>query len=465
MTIGKYPKKVWFLMVVGAGALVLLVATLFTNFTEKQPDLSSTVALSLGSPDFAAAVESITHSRRLPVEGEIELFNDGTAFMNDLLGEIRAAEHSVTLTNYIFRDGTMTGSTFDAMTERARNGVEVRLLLDWKGSSDAPEDKLEALEQAGGKVETFRPFGFRYLTRIHRRTHVRAIVIDGEVGYTGGLAFDDEWFGDGVGPNRWRDLMFKYRGELARSTQDHFNALWRQTNGEILSGPGFLPTVSTSTDTSAVDATHGGGTEVTTTTAAAATRTDTVSGAPAGGSWFVGLFHNPVPDLSTDLQDLIWLSIRGASSHVLIATPYMTPDSDIREAIMDAARRGVRVEIVMPGPYTDAKPIQAATRAYYDELLEAGVRIFEYQPGRFHEKTITADGHWSIVGSANMDNRSATLNVENVFAIEDRRLAAALEAELELAKQRTVEITLENWHPNPLKSLYFNFARVFAKQY
>lgn len=161
----------------------------------------------------------------------------------------------------------------------------------------------------------------------------------------------------------------------------------------------------------------------------------------------------------------MWLAITGAQDRIAIATPYFTPDRDIREALMEAAQRGVGVELLMPGPYTDAKLIQAATRAYYEDLLTAGVRIFEYQPGRFHEKTLTADGHWSIVGSANMDNRSATLNVENVFFVEDHKLAAALEREFALGKGRANEVTLENFNPNPLQRLYYNAARIFAKQH
>jgi cardiolipin synthase len=467
-TVAKYPKKVWFLIVFALATIFLILATLFTNFTESHTDLSSTVPLPLGSPDFVTAVEAVTHGIRQPVEGEITVFNDGSLFLTDLLGEIRSAQGSITITNYIFRDGTMTGAIFDEMTAKARAGVEVRVLLDWKGSSKAPEDKLEALEEAGGKVETFRPLGFRYLTRIHRRTHIRAIVVDGRVGYTGGLAFDDEWLGTGVGENQWRDLMFKYGGALARATQDHFNALWRQTNGEILSGPDFYPSTL-------AHGPHGGAGGSPDTTRAADSAVVAGRGADSAvaagaaasgfGRFFVGLFHDPQPDLATDLQDLIWLSIVGASERVTIATPYMTPDIDVREAIMDAARRGVRVEVIMPGPYTDAKLIQAATRAYYDELLESGVRIFEYQPGRFHEKTVTVDGHWSIIGSANMDNRSATLNVENVFAVEDPVLAAALEAEAELSKESTVEITRAEWHPNLFQRAYFNLARLFAKQY
>jgi len=442
----------------------MVLATLFTSLTETDPDIASTVPLELGTPEFAAAVAGVTRSPGLPVDSEITLFNDGNEFLTDLLAEIAAAERSVTITNYIFEEGRMTGAIVDALTAAAGRGVEVRLLRDGNGAKHAPEDKLDALVAAGGRVETFRPLSFRSIMRFHKRNHVRAIVVDGLVGYTGGLAFDDDWLGQGMEPDQWRDAMFKYGGALARATQDQFNALWRQTDGEILTGPDFYPTAgaagaahhdaSARSENGAVDSTL--------------VAADSSVAAPAESepsSWFVPLFHSPVPDLSADLYDLIWLSITAARDHIYIATPYMVPDDDILDALMDAARRGVRVEVLMPGPYTDAKPIQAATRARYDELLEAGLSIFEYQPGRFHQKTLTVDGRWSLIGSANMDNRSAGLNVENVFAIEDRGLAAALEAEFALGKSLAKAITREGWDPNPLQILYHNAARVFAKQY
>ena len=467
----RHPKKLWFLSAVGAVTIVLVLAHLFTSFTERDPALSSTTPLELGTPDFAAAMESITRSPRQEVEGEIAIFNDGTAFLDDLLSEIGRAQRSVTITNYIFEEGRMTGAILDALTEAAARGVEVRLLRDGNGSKHAPEDKLNALVAAGGQATAFRPFGIRSFLRFHRRSHVRAIVVDGEIGYTGGLAFDDQWLGSGSEPEQWRDVMFKFGGSLARATQDQFNALWRQTDGEILSGPDFFPTAGAPLDVPSGDsagAHHGAparelSSADTTAELAAPGALTEVDGPPS--SWFVGLFHSPMPDLSSDLYDMMWLSIAAARDRILVATPYMVPVDDILDALMDAARRGVRVEVLMPGPYTDAKPIQAATRARYDDLLAAGIRIYEYQPGHFHEKTLTVDGRWSMIGSANMDNRSATLNVENVFGVEDPALAAALEQEFELAEAKSIEITAESWDPNPLERAWHNLARIFAKQY
>ena len=434
MELTNYPKTTLYLAIFALLIIVFILASLFTSFTEEDIDISSTSPILVGTPEFRTAVESVTNSTALPQDTGIILFTDGREFLTDLLKEIEGAENSITITNYIFQEGKMADETFDALTVAAERGVEVRLLLDAIGGHKANEEKLEALKDAGGKVEVFRPTTFRSLTRIHRRTHMRAIVIDGKIGYTGGLAFQDEWYGDGTSEKEWRDTMFKYDGRMARATQDLFNGLWRQTNGEILTGPKFYPPLNSP--------------EVT-----------------EQNTYFVSLFHSPSPDLSADLLDLIWLSITGAKDHIYLSTPYLTPDKEITTALKKAVERGVRVEIMVPGTYTDTKLIQSASRAHYEELLEAGVHIYEYQPGRFHEKSLVVDGHWSLIGSANMDNRSATLNVENVFGIEDKRIAKLLEEEFAHNKENAQEILLEEFRPNLFKRVYYHTLRLLSKQF
>jgi cardiolipin synthase len=276
------------------------------------------------------------------------------------------------------------------------------------------------------------------MTRLHRRTHVRAIAVDGSIGYVGGLAFQDEWLGEGLAPENWRDLMFKVRGTMASAVVDQFNSLWRQTDGEILAGEAFYPTEPAE---------------------------QTSSTSEGEGPWFVPLLHAPAPDISSDLLDLIWLTIAGARDHIYLATPYLTPPDEIVQALAEAVQRGVAVEVLVPGPYTDTKLVQSATRSYYQKLLDAGVRIYEYQPGRFHAKFLTADGEWSLIGSANMDNRSATLNVENVFGLEDKAFAATLEAEFATDRARAVEVTHTTFHPSPLKQAYYRLVALFTKQF
>ncbi len=409
-----------------------VVASLFTSLTEKNVDIRAYEIPQAGSKEFKRLAESITGGLALPIESEIEIFNNGNTFLNDLLREIEAAQNSVTITNYIFKEGVMASKIMDTLTEASARGVEVRLLLDAHGSSKVPEEKIETLKEAGGKVAVFRPKSFRNLTRIHRRSHVRAIVIDGQMGYVGGLAFDDTWLGDGKGEKEWRDLMFKFEGRLAQATQDQFNALWRQTDGEILTGEKFYPNLPPTAD---------------------------------GQHYFVSLLHTPAPDVSANLLDLIWLTINAAKDHIYLATPYLTPPEEIVEALKAAVERGVQVEIVVPGPHTDTKIIQSATRSYYERLLEAGVKIYEYQPGRFHTKFLTVDGHWSLIGSANMDNRSATLNVENIFGLESQPFAAKLEKEFKNNKAQAEERTQENFQPNLFKQAYYRTVSLFVRQF
>jgi len=310
----------------------------------------------------------------------------------------------------------------------------VRVLMDAYGASNAPEDEIEELKRAGAQIAEFRPISFRSLNRIHRRSHMRAIVIDGKIGYTGGLAFRDDWLSNGQEPDKWRDAMFKFDGHLARATQDHFNSIWRQTVGEILTGGAFYPPLPINAEI----------------------RPD---------SYFVSLFHSPAPDVSANLLDIIWLSITGAQEYIYLSTPYLTPQKEIIDALLSAVERGVRVEVIVPGPHVDSNIIKAASRAYYETLLDGGVKIYEYQPGLFHEKSLVVDGRWSLIGSANMDNRSATLNVENVFGIEDKEFGERLETHFLENKSLTMEVTRESWNPNVLKRGYYLLTTLFVKQF
>lgn len=428
------PRTVSILILIGLITIFFVLATLFTSLTEKSLNITSISSVKLGTADFRNAIESITGSTARPVDSDIEIFNDGSLFLADLIKEINSAKHSVTITNYIFYKGEMTNTLFDALSAKAKEGISVRLLMDAHGSSKAPDDKIKEMKDAGVKVEMFRPTNIRTLTRIYRRSHVRAIAIDGKVGYIGGVAFQDEWAGDGTSGKMWRDLMFKFHSSLAQATQDQFNGLWRSTTGEILNGKDFYPTLESIP-------------------------------LENPGPYFVSLLHTPAPDVSADLLDIIWLTINGAQDHIYLATAYLTPPREILEALEVAVKRGVTVELAVPGPNTDSKIIQSATRSYYEKLLGAGVHIYEYQPGRFHEKFITADGHWSLIGSANMDNRSAALNVENVFGIENQKLAQNLEKEFQFNKDNSKEILKEDWHPNIFKRVYYLTTTLFVKQF
>ncbi|MDB5194637.1 MAG: cls [Parcubacteria group bacterium] len=434
-----HPMLITTLIIIGVLAITLTVIVYFTSWSDVNVETRSSVPLAIGTSKFRTAVASVAGSPMLPLPPDgIAVLNNGDEFLPDFLGEIKSARQSITVTDYIWKDGKMLGDILDALTERARAGVEVRILMDGKGSIGNPEDRINALKKAGGKVEIFRSlWNLRTILRGNKRSHVRAMVIDGKVGYIGGMAFDDGWLGDGTKPEEWRDVMFKMGGLGAQSIQDMFNSLWRQTNGEILSGAAFYPESAPAT-------------------------TATL---PCTGSCFVPLFHSPTPDLEKNLSQLLWLSASGARDHIYMETPYLLPDDNMLKALEEKARSGVDVEIVVPGPYVDSRIVQAASRSFYNQLLDAGIRIYEYQPAHLHSKILTADGTWSIIGSANLDNRSSTLNIEGVMAVEDTRLAQDLETQFALDKSRSVEIKKGSYQTNIVTRFFGRISRLFAKQY
>ncbi|MDB5254413.1 MAG: cardiolipin synthase [Parcubacteria group bacterium] len=426
------------LIIIGFFAVLLTIISWFTPLSDNSVDFSTTVPTPLGSPEFFLAAESIAGSASYPIlkDEPVTILNNGKEFVPDLLNEIQNAKHSITLANYIWKKGTLTNQIFDAITAKAKEGVQVRVIMDATASLKAPHDKIEAFEKAGGKMEKFRPFGLRTITRMNKRTHLRAMVIDGIVGYTGGVAFDDEWLGDGTKPDEWRDIMFKFQGQGARSIQNMFNALWRQTSGEILSGPDFYPELPPS-----------------------------VVSDPCTDSCFIPLLQIPSPDLEKNLSQFLWISIMGAKDHVYIETPYLLPDKNILSALKQKVEEGVRVDIIIPGPHVDSRIVQLATRSYYKEVLSMGVHLYEYQPAHMHSKIMTADGHWSVIGSANLDNRSSTLNVEGMFGVEDKTLAKGIEEQFELDKSRSVEITDQSFVATIRDRIFGRISRLFAKQY
>jgi cardiolipin synthase A/B len=297
--------------------------------------------------------------------------------------------------------------------ERARAGVEVRMLLDGFGSWRLKRRHRQELEAAGVKLERFRPLAVRNLVRIYRRTHRRAIVIDGRIGFTGGAAISKKWVGDTRSPHEWRDSMTRVTGPLVNGVQSAFATNWIYCCGEAIAGPRFYPVHD-----------RGEG--------------------PCG----VSVVSSP-SDAMQPIRLLFWLSFANARRRLWISNSYFIPDPHLRDAVKERARAGVDVRIVVPGNHTDAIPVQLAGKSYYQELLEAGVRIFEYQPSMMHAKTVMVDDAWSVVGSANMDERSMELNEENVLGIADREVARSITEGVERDIERSREVRLEDWSKRP----------------
>lgn len=408
-----YPWWVLLFFALGVIAALTAILSLFFEIGGRPEEIQVTGAPSVTSRDFMEAFAG-TANAPLMEGGGIRLLNNGDEIFPDMLDAVRTARQSVNWMVYIWEPGEVSDRVFEALLERARAGIEVRVLLDGMGCIRVPDESVERLRAAGGQVCWFRPPRFGKLTRFHKRNHRRAIVMDGCVGYTGGAAVADKWLGDAGSPDHWRDSMVRVEGCIASNLQSAFTQLWAETLGEILVGPKFYPT--SFDDDSA-------GEEI---------------------SRHVTLVSSP-SDENHPLRKAFWLSFRCARERLYITSPYFAPDASTRAVIADRARADVDVRILLPNEHTDAVPIRWASHGYYEELLEAGVRIYEYQPTMIHVKHLVIDGVWSVVGSANMDVRSQELNEEVILGIQDRGFGERLQETFLDDLRRAREIRLDEW--------------------
>ncbi len=426
----------WTLLGTGAVAAIAGFTALFLpDF--RRPPLSCGCREAAGSAEFLDAVSRFLN---VPIlrGGTAEILQNGCRFFPALLDAIRSARETINFQVYIFNTDRVGKQLVDALEARARAGVDVRILLDGFGSWRFGKEEEKRLKQAGAKLEYFRPIRLLTLVRVFKRDHRRAIVIDGKVGFTGGAAVAEKWDGDARNKKEWRDSMVRLTGALAHAAQTAFGENWVYRTGEILTGDRFFPPASGNAP-------------------------DT--GGSLGDPCAIALVSSPV-DMAQPIRLLLWLSFTCAKRRLWISSSYFVAESRLREAIADRARAGVDVCLLVPGPATDAKPVRLAGRSHYEELLEAGVRIFEFQPAMMHAKTVVVDGRWTLVGSANMDKRSVKLNEENIVGISDPRLAADVERGMQADFERADEIVLAEFRRRGPGTRFLERAsRLLIEQY
>jgi cardiolipin synthase len=424
----------WILAPAGIGTLAVLgaIITLFFSLGRRPQRMWTDAIDPVDSSDFLRPLAALLN---VPLRrgGTARLLNNGDAFFPDIVEAIRNAKHTVHFMVYIWEDGKVSDQFMEALTDRLGAAVQVRVLLDAFGAMKAPDDDFEKLERAGAVVAKFRPAVFGKLLRFHRRNHRRAIVIDGCLAFTGGAAVGDKWLGNAGNPDEWRDSMVRVDGCLAHNLQSAFCELWAFCTGEVLTGDNVFPPDLLDDEASPVRS--------------------------------CGVISSPSSE-EHPLRLFFFLTFLAARERLWITTPYFVPDKHTREVVKRRARAGVDVRILMPNHHTDARPIRRASHSYYSELLNAGVRIYEYQPTMMHTKGVVVDGKWSVVGSANMDIRSKELNEENVLGILDVGLAAQLEDTFRADIERALEIDRVAWRRRGLGNrIIERICVLFAEQY
>ena len=363
----------------------------------------------VGDSLFAHTVELFTGTL-VESGNRVDVLANGIGTYPPLWRDIRSARQTITVQMYFSQPGAIADSMAAALVERARAGVRVKGLLDAFGSKNlrgAWEDRLTA---AGVRVAWLRPLHWYTLYKANNRSHVRVVVVDGRVGYTGGFGLADYWQGDGRSEDQWRESNVRFEGPSVMHLQSAFAAAWAEATGELLTGDLYFPRASFE---------------------------PRAGGVPAGL-----LFAQPTTG-STNAERFMALSIAGSRQRLWITNSYFVPDDDFRRGLVRAARRGVDVRVLTAGPKTDVKTTTWAGRARYRQLLEGGVKIYEYQPTMMHAKTMVVDGLWSTVGSLNFDNRSLAYNNESNLLVLDAGVGAAMDSLFLDDLTRSNEFTLD----------------------
>jgi cardiolipin synthase len=391
--------------------LTVLAVVLAMNFAtpEKKIDRKVVHRHAVADPQFRREMSVLLGPAIVP-GNRVTAFQNGDQIFPAMLEAIRAARRPLKHETYIYWSGD-TGQAFaDALCKRARAGVAVHLVVDWAGSIRMDDDLLGTMQDAGVRVEHYRPLRWYNLGRLNNRTHRKLLVVDGRVGFTGGVGIADQWSGHAQDPDHWRETHFRVEGPVVAQLQSAFNDNWIKTTGELLNGPDHFPPLERAGDMDA----------------------HLFIASPAGGSESMHLMY---------LQ-----AVAAAVRSIDLCAAYFVPDHLIAQALLAARQRGVRVRVLLPGPHIDSETVRLSSRASWGPLLEGGVEIHVYQPTMIHVKLLVVDGELVSVGSTNFDIRSFRLNDEASLNVYDRGFAEAMTRVFEEDLARSTRYTLDDWN-------------------
>ncbi|HEX6296553.1 MAG TPA: phospholipase D-like domain-containing protein [Burkholderiales bacterium] len=395
---------------VATALMVLLVANLALG--DKRIDQQVAVLYSVEDAQFRRSMGVILGPQMI-AGNRVEALVNGDRIFPAMLEAIRGAKRTITFETYVYYSGTIGAQFSRALAERAKAGVKVHVIFDAVGAGKIDDRFEEEMRAAGVELEKYNPLRWYTLAQMNNRTHRKLLVVDGRVGFTGGVGIADEWAGDAQGPEHWRDTHFRIEGPVVAQLQAAFMENWIEITGRVLHGEAYFPPLAPA-------GTH--------------TAQFFVS-SPGGGGESVQLMY--------------LLSIAAAAKRLLISASYFVPDDVEVRALADAARRGVRVQIILPGAQIDSEIVRRASRASWGGLLRAGVEIYEYQPTMYHCKVMIVDGLWVSVGSTNFDSRSFSVNDEANLNILDAGFAREQERIFAEDLKRAKRITLEQWQSRP----------------
>jgi cardiolipin synthase len=419
---GMSPVRRAFLILFCAAA-VIAVGLLIAQDQETLRVRSTVAARDPGHADYIAGLVAGDVSRG----NAFDVLTNGVEIFPAMLEAIDNARRRISFETYIFDTGEISAKFVAAFERAARRGVEVRLVVDAIGASSMEKEHLDRLRQAKCHVAQFNAPTWYSLESVNYRTHRKILVVDGEVGFTGGAGVADHWMGNADSKDHWRDTQVRIRGPLVRLIEASFYENYLEADGA--EAPVLDSRPAPTGDSGA---------------------SFQVRSSPSGGS--------------NDLKRLYLFSIAAARQSLDIATPYFVTDESSMWSLEDAVKRGVKIRVVVEGDITDAMPVKYASRHAYERLMQMGIEIYEYQPTMMHAKVMVVDGIWSMFGSANFDNRSLELNDELNVAVSDEGLAQRFTRDFEQDLKVSKRITLDQWRRrSPLQKARERFWSAFGE--
>lgn len=407
--------EIW-ITVLATFSLTVLVGLVLVNFIVPERKVETDIEHLYGADDqqFLRSMGLLLGPSILKGNKASELINGDNIFPA-MLQAIGDAQKTILFEIFIYWSGAIGKEFADALAERARAGVKVHVLLDWVGSARMKSTLIDVMTEAGVEVERFHALRWYNLSRMNNRTHRKLMIVDGAVGFTGGVGIAPQWTGHAQDPDHWRDTHYRVQGPVVAQMQSVMLDNWAKSTGKVLHGNHYFPPLEPVGEQSA----------------------QMFASSPNGGS--------------ESMQMMYLIAITSAVRSIDICSAYFVPDGITRRALVRAVERGVQVRIVLPGKYTDEETVRRASRGLWGPLLEAGVQIYEYQPTMFHCKLMIVDGLMTSVGSTNFDMRSFRLNDEANLNIYDSAFAGRQTQVFEEDLQRAQRITLAAWQRRPLR--------------
>jgi cardiolipin synthase len=389
---------------------VLLIANL--SLGDKVIDEDVPSLYPVADPQFLRSM-NVLLGPQLVAGNRVQALVNGDRIFPDMLEAIRGARSTITFETYVWWSGSIGEEFSRALAERARAGVRVHVIFDAVGGGKIDEASVDEMKAAGAQVERYNPLRWHSIVSMNNRTHRKILVVDGRVGYTGGVGIADEWRGNAQDQDHWRDTHFRLEGPAVAQMQAAFMENWIEITGKVLHGEAYFPEL------------------------------------PKAGKHLAQVFVASPGGGGESMQLMYLLSIAAAQRTVRLSAAYFVPDDTEVRTMVAALRRGVKVQIIMPGHHIDSEIVRRASRASWGELLRAGAELYEYQPTMYHCKVMIVDERWVSVGSTNFDTRSFSTNDEVNLNVYDREFALAQVKVFEEDLQRSRRVSLEEWERRP----------------